>query len=117
MRTAGLVLVDLVLAVARALLARVRQPAVMAEVLAGLLLGASVLGALGQVAIAGLLAHEARATGALMNARGLVELVVLAVGLEAGLVDERLFAVMVLVALVTTFATGRSSTASAGRRR
>jgi hypothetical protein len=30
-----------------------------------------------------------------MNARGLVELVVLSVGLEAGLVDERLFAVMV----------------------
>jgi Kef-type K+ transport system membrane component KefB len=41
-----------------------------------------------------------------MNARGLVELVVLAVGLEAGLVDERLFAVMVLMALATTFATG-----------
>jgi Kef-type K+ transport system membrane component KefB len=44
--------------------------------------------------------------GALMNARGLVELVVLAVGLEVGLVDERLFAVMVLMALITTFAAG-----------
>ena len=41
-----------------------------------------------------------------MNARGLVELVVLTVGLDAGLVDERLFAVMVLMALATTFATG-----------
>jgi Kef-type K+ transport system membrane component KefB len=44
--------------------------------------------------------------GALMNARGLVELVVLAVGLEAGLIDERLFSIMVLMALVTTLATG-----------
>jgi hypothetical protein len=41
-----------------------------------------------------------------MNARGLVELVVLSVGLEAGLIDERLYAVMVLMALVTTLATG-----------
>jgi Kef-type K+ transport system membrane component KefB len=41
-----------------------------------------------------------------MNARGLVELVVLAIGLEAGLIDERLFSVMVLMALVTTLATG-----------
>jgi Kef-type K+ transport system membrane component KefB len=62
---------------------------------------------------AALFAHRAGATrgdaltvGALMNARGLVELVVLAVGLEAGLIDERLFSVMVLMALVTTLATG-----------
>lgn len=43
--------------------------------------------------------------GVLMNARGLVELVVLSVGLDAGLIDERLYAVMVLMALITTFAT------------
>jgi Kef-type K+ transport system membrane component KefB len=62
---------------------------------------------------AALFAHRAGATrgdaltvGALMNARGLVELVVLAVGLEAGLIDERLFSVMVLMALATTLATG-----------
>lgn len=41
-----------------------------------------------------------------MNARGLVELVVLTVGLQAGLTDERLFTIMVLMALATTFATG-----------
>jgi Kef-type K+ transport system membrane component KefB len=56
--------------------------------------------------LSGLAPGEAMTVGALMNARGLVELVVLAVGLEAGLVDERLFAVMVLMALTTTFATG-----------
>jgi Kef-type K+ transport system membrane component KefB len=56
--------------------------------------------------LSGLPPREAMTVGALMNARGLVELVVLAVGLEVGLVDERLFAVMVLMALTTTFATG-----------
>lgn len=54
----------------------------------------------------GLGRDEARSVGILMNARGLVELVVLTVGREAGLVDDRLFAVMVLMALATTFATG-----------
>ena len=49
---------------------------------------------------------DARTVGALMNARGLVELVVLAVGLEAGLIDQRLFSIMVLMALITTLATG-----------
>ena len=56
--------------------------------------------------IAGLRRSDALTVGALMNARGLVELVVLAVGLEAGLIDERLFSIMILMALATTFATG-----------
>jgi Kef-type K+ transport system membrane component KefB len=71
---------------------------------------------------------EALTVGTLMNARGLVELVVLSVGLEAGLIDERLYAVMVLMALVTTLATGplidllagpsrRRPAPAAGRRR
>ena len=68
---------------------------------AGKLLSASLAARL-----AGLARPDAVAVGALMNARGLVELVVLSVGLDAGLVDARLFAVMVLMALVTTFATG-----------
>lgn len=44
--------------------------------------------------------------GALMNTRGLMELVVLAVGHELGLIDDRLYALLVLVAIVTTLATG-----------
>jgi Kef-type K+ transport system membrane component KefB len=55
---------------------------------------------------AGLPRDEALTVGALMNARGLVELLVLSVGLEAGLLDVRLYTVMVLMALVTTLATG-----------
>lgn len=55
---------------------------------------------------AGLERREAATVGVLVNARGLVELVVLSVGLDAGLVDARLYAVFVVMALVTTFATG-----------
>jgi Kef-type K+ transport system membrane component KefB len=43
--------------------------------------------------------------GALMNARGLMQLVALNVGLEAGIVTSSLFTVLVLVALVTTLMT------------
>ncbi len=67
---------------------------------------AKLVSATAAAALAGLARRDALTVGALMNARGLVELVVLSVGLEAGLVDERLFAVMVLMALATTFATG-----------
>jgi len=43
--------------------------------------------------------------GALMNARGLMQLIALNVGLEAGIVNRSLFTVLVLVALVTTLMT------------
>ncbi|QDY08167.1 cation:proton antiporter [Micromonospora sp. HM134] len=43
--------------------------------------------------------------GALMNARGLMQLIALNVGLEAGIVNRSLFTVLVLVALVTTMMT------------
>ncbi|MEV4281445.1 cation:proton antiporter [Actinoplanes xinjiangensis] len=43
--------------------------------------------------------------GALMNARGLMQLIALNVGLEAGIVNASLFTVLVLVALVTTIMT------------
>jgi hypothetical protein len=41
-----------------------------------------------------------------MNTRGLMELIVLNIGLELGLVSEPLFAIMVLMAVATTVATG-----------
>lgn len=43
--------------------------------------------------------------GSLMNARGLMQLIALNVGLEAGIVTSSLFTVLVLVALVTTLMT------------
>jgi Kef-type K+ transport system membrane component KefB len=44
--------------------------------------------------------------GTLMNCRGLTELIILNVGLELGVIDPRLFTVMVVMALVSTAMTG-----------
>jgi len=44
--------------------------------------------------------------GALMNTRGLMELVVLNIGYDLGILSPGIFAIMVLMALTTTFMTG-----------
>jgi Kef-type K+ transport system membrane component KefB len=49
--------------------------------------------------------REAAALGTLMNTRGLMELIVLNIGLDLGVISPSLFAMMVLMALVTTMAT------------
>ncbi|HUF37791.1 MAG TPA: cation:proton antiporter [Anaerolineales bacterium] len=49
--------------------------------------------------------REAGALGILMNTRGLMELVLLNIGLDIGVISPSLFAMMVLMALVTTFMT------------
>jgi|ERR1043165_2837376 Kef-type K+ transport system membrane component KefB len=49
--------------------------------------------------------REAAALGVLMNTRGLVELVVLNIGLDIGVLSPALFAMLVLMALFTTFMT------------
>ncbi|GAA3839846.1 hypothetical protein ACFS5L_18010 [Streptomyces phyllanthi] len=41
-----------------------------------------------------------------MNTRGLTELIILNVGLSMGVLDDRLYAAMVVMALVTTFLAG-----------
>lgn len=46
--------------------------------------------------------------GALMNTRGLMELVALNIGYELGVLTPEVFAMMVIMALVTTFMTGPS---------
>ena len=43
-----------------------------------------------------------------MNTRGLTELIVLGIGLELGVITPALFAMLVLVAIVTTLMTGPS---------
>jgi Kef-type K+ transport system membrane component KefB len=50
--------------------------------------------------------REATAVGALMNTRGLMELIVLNIGLDLGVISPALFAMMVIMALVTTMMTG-----------
>ncbi len=49
-------------------------------------------------------AAESVAVGTLMNARGLMELILLNIGLERGLITPTLFTMMVLMAVVTTLA-------------
>jgi Kef-type K+ transport system membrane component KefB/nucleotide-binding universal stress UspA family protein len=46
--------------------------------------------------------------GALMNTRGLMELVVLNIGYDLGVLPPQIFVLMVLMALITTFMTGPS---------
>ena len=48
---------------------------------------------------------DALAVGVLMNTRGLIELVILNVGLDLGVISPALFSMMVIMALVTTFMT------------
>ena len=66
--------------------------------------------------------RESAVIGSLMNTRGLTELIVLNLALELGVISEALFAMLVLMAIVTTFMTGpllnaaRPATTSSGRR-
>lgn len=46
--------------------------------------------------------REAVGIGALMNARGLMELIILNIGLERGVITPTLFSIMVVMAIVTT---------------
>ncbi len=55
--------------------------------------------------LTGLSWREASALGVLMNTRGLMELIVLHVGLDLGVISPRLFAMLVVMAVVTTLAT------------
>ena len=67
----------------------------------------AVAGKLGGSAIAartaGLPWRESLALGSLLNARGLIGLVVVNVGLEIGVISPTLYAILVLTAVVTTF--------------
>ncbi|HET7038280.1 MAG TPA: cation:proton antiporter [Gemmatimonadales bacterium] len=75
----------------------------------GLVMVVAVAGKLGGSALAarsgGLSWREAFAVGTLMNTRGLMELVVLNLGFDIGVISPALFAMMVLMALATTFMT------------
>lgn len=63
------------------------------------------LGAFGAARAAGLDRHGAAAIGVLMNTRGLIEIVLLTVGRDAGLIDDRLYTLLALMAIVTTLMT------------
>ena len=46
--------------------------------------------------------REALGIGTLMNARGLMELIIINIGLQRGIISEGLFAILVIMAVVTT---------------
>ena len=50
--------------------------------------------------------RTAMGIGALMNARGLMELIIINIGLQKGIIGPTLFAIMVLMAIVTTVMAG-----------
>jgi Kef-type K+ transport system membrane component KefB len=75
----------------------------------GVIILIASLGKFGGSAVAARLSglgwRESSALGVLMNTRGLMELIVLNIGLELHVISPTLFAMLVLMALATTFAT------------
>jgi Kef-type K+ transport system membrane component KefB len=73
------------------------------------IIGVAIAGKLGGSMVAarwtGIGWGDSFALGVLMNARGLVELIVLNVGYDLGILSAPIFAMLVLMALVTTFMT------------
>src|SRR6266540_4279563 len=63
-------------------------------------------GAMGAARLTGFSVRDSSVIGALMNTRGLTELIVLNIGLELGVITPALFTMLVIMALVTTFMTG-----------
>jgi Kef-type K+ transport system membrane component KefB len=75
-----------------------------------LILGTAIAGKIAGSAlgarIAGQSWRSAFAIGSLMNARGMMELVVIKVGLDIGVIDGRMFTMLMIMAIVTTCMTG-----------
>jgi Kef-type K+ transport system membrane component KefB len=73
------------------------------------IIGVATAGKFGGTVIAARFANmgwrQASALGILMNTRGLMELIVLNIGRDMGVLSPRLFTMYVLMAIVTTFAT------------
>lgn len=75
----------------------------------GIIILIAIVGKLGGSMLAawwtGMPVREAAGLGTLMNTRGLMELVILNIGLDIKVISPALFSMMVLMALVTTFMT------------
>jgi len=86
-----------------------------------LVIGVATLGKLGASAAAarftGMNWRDSLQIGALMNTRGLMELIALNIGYDLGVLSPRIFTVLVLMALATTTLTGPLLTLFAPRRR
>ncbi|KAI8928929.1 Sodium/hydrogen exchanger family-domain-containing protein [Entophlyctis helioformis] len=67
--------------------------------------GGKIIGCTGAARYAGLTWRESFTVGILMNTKGLVELIVLNLGLQAGVITTKIFTIFVIMALFTTFMT------------
>ena len=65
-----------------------------------------LLGSMGAARWTGMSWGDSFSLGVLMNTRGLVELIVLNLGYDLGILSPRIFTMLVLMALITTFMTG-----------
>ena len=76
----------------------------------GLMLLVAVIGKFGGITLAAKVVgqswRDSLSIGVLMNTRGLMQLIVLNIGYDLGILSPEIFAMMVLMALVTTFMTG-----------
>ena len=61
---------------------------------------------LGAARLTGATSRESLAVATLMNARGMVELILINIGFQRGLITPTLFTILVLMAIGTTLMTG-----------
>jgi Kef-type K+ transport system membrane component KefB len=84
------------------------------------IIGVATLGKLGGTAVTarftGMSWRESLQLGALMNTRGLMELIALNIGYDLGILSPRIFTMLVIMALVTTMMTGPLLTLFARQR-
>ena len=75
----------------------------------GLLIGLAVLGKFGgcyvAARLAGMTQHEARSVAIMMNTRALMELIVVNLGYDLGVIPQNVFTMLVLMAIVSTLMT------------
>ncbi|MFE2728314.1 cation:proton antiporter [Kitasatospora sp. NPDC059327] len=75
-------------------------------VLLAIAVAGKVVGTMVAARLAGLQPREAAILGALMNTRGLTELIVLTAGRQAGLLNDSSYSLLVAMAVLTTLSTG-----------
>jgi len=84
------------------------------------IIGVATLGKLGGSAVAAKMTslswRESIQLGALMNTRGLMELIALNIGYDLGILSQRIFTMLVIMALVTTIMTAPLLTLFSRRR-
>ncbi len=92
------------------LMRRLGQPAVIGELIGGVILGPTLFGMLFPAAyqrlLGGMPPGRALAVGFAMNARGAMGVILATVALQGGIIDQRIFVALVFMAIVTSLMSG-----------